>query len=70
MSCGLAPHVLEEALSKLSPEVADFARRTVELCRPSAIHVVDGSEEETQWLLDELVRTGTLTKLSDEKRPG
>jgi hypothetical protein len=66
----VSQQALDAALAKLSPEAAEFTRRGVELCRPSAIHVVDGSDEENAWLLGELVKAGTLTKLSDAKRPG
>lgn len=41
-----------------------------ELCTPDAIHWCNGSENEYQNLLDEMVKKGTAIKLNPEKRPG
>ena len=40
-----------------------------ELCQPDHIHLCDGSEEENQLLLKQMVQTGTLTSLNPDKRP-
>ncbi|MDX9882715.1 MAG: phosphoenolpyruvate carboxykinase (GTP) [Prolixibacteraceae bacterium] len=40
------------------------------LCQPDKVYWCDGSEEENQRLLDEMVASGAAVKLSDEKRPG
>ncbi|MDH4480291.1 MAG: phosphoenolpyruvate carboxykinase (GTP) [Rhodoferax sp.] len=45
--------------------VADMAA----LCKPSAIHWCDGSQEEYQMLCQQLVDAGTFTKLNAAKRP-
>jgi phosphoenolpyruvate carboxykinase (GTP) len=44
-------------------EVAD-------LCQPDQIYWCDGSEEENQRLLQEMVDSGMATKLNEQKRPG
>ena len=41
-----------------------------ELCQPEAVHWCDGSAEENQYLCDLMVKSGTLTKLDEKKRPG
>ncbi len=39
------------------------------LTKPKAIHWCDGSEEENQWLIDQMVETGTLIRLNEDKKP-
>ncbi len=41
-----------------------------ELARPTAIHWVDGSQEENDLLLRQMVASGTLTKLNEKLWPG
>ncbi len=41
-----------------------------ELTRPAAVHWVDGSDEEHQFLCGQMVRSGTFTKLNDDLWPG
>ena len=37
--------------------------------KPDRVHFIDGSEEESQEMIDQMVRSGTLIKLNEEKRP-
>lgn len=60
----------EGQLAALPEEVAAFSSRAIDLCRPSAVHIVTGSEDENKRLLDILVESGTMVKLCDKKRPG
>ena len=39
------------------------------LCRPSAIHWCDGSDEESRELSKKLVESGTFIRLNEKKRP-
>ncbi len=45
--------------------VADIAALTL----PDRIHWCDGSAEENEQLLDQMVASGTLTRLNPKKRP-
>jgi phosphoenolpyruvate carboxykinase (GTP) len=40
------------------------------LTRPAAVHWVDGSQEEYDFLCDQMVESGTFTKLNDQLWPG
>jgi len=42
----------------------------VELCQPDNVYWCNGSEEENQRLLDEMVASGAAVKLNEEKQPG
>ncbi len=47
-----------------------WVQEWVELCQPDNVYWCDGSEEENQRLLDEMVAAGAAVKLNEEKRPG
>lgn len=47
-----------------------WVKEWADICQPSSIHWCDGSEEENQKLLDEMVKSGAAVKLDDKKRPG
>ena len=47
-----------------------WVEKMVALCKPDAIHWVDGSQEEYDSLCQTLVDGGTFTKLNEEKWPG
>jgi phosphoenolpyruvate carboxykinase (GTP) len=47
-----------------------WIEKMAELCRPEAIHWVDGSEEENRYLCDLLVNAGTFLRLDQKLWPG
>jgi phosphoenolpyruvate carboxykinase (GTP) len=47
-----------------------WVEKMAELAKPTAIHWVDGSQEENESLLREMVEAGTLTKLNQKLWPG
>lgn len=47
-----------------------WVEKMAELAKPAAIHWVDGSQEENDHLLREMVAAGTLIKLNDKLWPG
>ena len=47
-----------------------WVEKMARLTRPARIHWVSGSDEENQSLLDQMVESGTLTKLNQELWPG
>lgn len=47
-----------------------WVEKMAELAKPSAIHWVDGSQEENDILLREMVASGTLIKLNEKLWPG
>ncbi len=54
---------MNKALQKWVTEMA-------EMCRPDRIHWCDGSQEEYERLLKEMVESGAATPLDSQKRPG
>jgi len=52
--------------AKLLAWVDEMAR----LCRPSSIHVCDGSQTEYDALCEMMIAGGTMIRLNSEKRPG
>ncbi|GAB3165923.1 phosphoenolpyruvate carboxykinase (GTP) [Myceligenerans halotolerans] len=51
-------------------DVRTWVNDVAELTQPDEIVWCDGSAEEKQRLIDQMVEAGTLTKLNEEKRPG
>ncbi|MCW5548635.1 MAG: phosphoenolpyruvate carboxykinase (GTP) [Opitutaceae bacterium] len=47
-----------------------WVKKMAELCRPDAIHWVDGSKQEYDALCAQMVRGGTFIKLNQKKWPG
>ncbi len=50
-------------------EVNQWVEEMGQLCRPDSVHWCDGSEEENQRLLDEMVAAGSAVRLNPAKRP-
>jgi phosphoenolpyruvate carboxykinase (GTP) len=57
------------ALSK-NEHLLRWVEKMAQLAKPDAIHWVDGSQEENDQLLKEMVAAGTLTKLNEKLWPG
>ena len=47
-----------------------WVEKMAELCKPAAIHWVDGSQQEYDRLCALMVAGGTFTKLNQKKWPG
>src|SRR5947208_11685254 len=47
-----------------------WVRKMADLARPAAIHWVDGSPTEYEQLCEEMVRSGTVTRLNEDRWPG
>ncbi len=50
-------------------KLLDWVKEWAEICQPDNVYWVDGSEEENQRLLNEMVEAGSAVKLNEEKRP-
>lgn len=51
------------------PRLIKWVEETVELCKPDSVHWADGSKEEYDTLMTQMVEAGVATKLNEEKRP-
>jgi len=51
-------------------KLLNWVNEWASICQPEKVYWCDGSEEENQLLLDEMVASGAATKLDDKKRPG
>ena len=47
-----------------------WVEKIAALTTPDAIHWVDGSKEEYDWLCDQMIQSGTFTKLNQQLWPG
>ncbi len=47
-----------------------WVEKMVDLCQPGAVHWIDGSDAENEWLCQKLVDGGTFTRLNEELWPG
>src|ERR1700728_3465712 len=47
-----------------------WVEKMAELTQPARIHWVDGSQQEYDWLCDEMVASGTFIRLNQERWPG
>ena len=47
-----------------------WVEKMADLTQPAAIHWIDGSQAEYDWLCDQLVAAGTFTRLNQELWPG
>jgi phosphoenolpyruvate carboxykinase (GTP) len=52
------------------PGLLAWVAEMQQLCQPARVHWCDGSQAEYDDLCEQMVRSGTLTRLNPEKRPG
>ena len=51
-------------------ELQAWVQEMADMCQPDQIYWCDGSQEENDRLLQEMVDSGMATPLNPEKRPG
>src|SRR5512140_3699187 len=56
-------------LTKNSKLIA-WVEEVAKMCQPARVHWCDGSEAEYRALCDEMVKSGTFTRLNEKLRPG
>ncbi len=57
-------------MSTNNQKLLAWVKEMAEMCQPDQISWCDGSEEENQRILKEMVKSGIATALNPEKRPG
>ncbi|MBN1927065.1 MAG: phosphoenolpyruvate carboxykinase (GTP) [Prolixibacteraceae bacterium] len=51
-------------------KLLDWVNEWAAICQPDNVHWCNGSDEENQQLLDEMIKSGAAVKLDEKKRPG
>lgn len=64
----MAGHALDIASIK-NKRLQEWIHEVAALCQPEHVHICDGSKEEYDSLNEQMVATGTMTKLNSSKRP-
>src|SRR5579872_7344518 len=64
-----SPRVSSKPLSE-NKHLLRWVEKMAELAKPDAIHWVDGSQAENDYLCGQLVEGGTFTKLNQDLWPG
>ncbi|KAF6212979.1 hypothetical protein GE061_010692 [Apolygus lucorum] len=62
-----APRTRNFTVKNLPASVRAFVEESVELCRPSDVHVMDGSERENKLIIEKLINDKTIVKLTKYK---
>ncbi len=50
-------------------QLREWVEEMIALCKPEAVHWCDGSDAEYEMLCDQMVESGTFTRLNADKRP-
>jgi phosphoenolpyruvate carboxykinase (GTP) len=66
---GTASPITTRVLTK-NKHLIRWVEKMADLCQPAAIHWIDGSEQENDWLCQQLLDAGTFTKLDEDLWPG
>lgn len=56
--------VVRGNLSSLPTKVQNYVADQAEVCQPDNIYICDGSKEENEALINQLIEDGVLTKLN------
>jgi len=56
--------VIRGHFESLPAKVQEYVADKVELCQPDNVYICDGSKEENESLINELIEAGVLTKLT------
>lgn len=56
--------VVRGDFESLPAKVQDYVTDQVELCQPDNVYICDGSKEENESLINQLIESGVLTKLT------
>lgn len=56
--------VVRGQFESLPGKVQDYVADKVELCQPDNVYICDGSKEENESLINQLIESGVLTKLT------
>jgi phosphoenolpyruvate carboxykinase (GTP) len=62
--------IIAPAVPTTNKHLIRWVEKMAELCQPARIHWVDGSQQEYDYLCDELVKAGTFTRLNQKLWPG
>lgn len=70
-----SPAIAIEPISNTHPPTTNkhlirWVEKMADLCRPDAIHWVDGSEREYDAICNRLIDAGTFVRLDSKKWPG
>ncbi len=65
------PYIFIEMLARrfVNTHLSKWIHRQIEVCKPSQVHICDGSEEENTLLLNQMVTKGTLQRLNPTTFP-
>lgn len=54
----------DTAVESLGPQLQAFIREKQELCQPDSIHICDGSQEENDYLVNQMIESKMMKRLT------